>query len=1207
MGEKGNYEKEGEMDAGGPERPWDDGRRVGGDLTPPATSPRGGFRGREVEGNGPYKPAPPPKPTPSQQQLQEAAAAEGGGAGGGSGPTPPPYRMPPLPMVPQQFQQQQQQLPGVSSQLSDGHHYQGDAVEGILPGAPEASPPLHTHSSKFPIEREVIVSSAEKASDTFKAKIPLIQDYGKRLVGGVVSGGGVGGGSGVGGVVGRGGAGTSAVAPDAPVKQMAWTEAAGKSPGRKVVPNISQQQHHQHHHQQHKPPPNTHVHGGIYGQHFQSPDGSIHTRQLRDTMSPHQYNGQQMGAIPRREWSNSTMTAGDDGPSHRNPGEYAQSHQQSMRNDSGITWSTPNSQQSGTYGNAQCNLGPPKVDPAQEDAKGESTVVNSGSVRQKVDEMEVEQHLSRTDYDVEAGIMDGEKGAGRLSNQQSSSKPFPSRTYHHIKDMISSRFGGGSKVPRDAMGGGGAGVGDAEGPLDTPAQRGGGKETSRPQQGLNNSGCRSIPNLNEASSSRAMPCIPQQPSNRKSNNLADRDEGHQRPEGHYQQSPAQQFRKTDNSSGGNRADLGQSGNEQCVDQPHGAARRELMHQKGGYQWAGPSAGDDYGHSGVRRNPRREGVEVGGGGRKGGEEESIEEGVGSGSMGGGSSDYEKAARRSGRSTSTDSGRGTAGHGAVGGSRKGTPHEGGEKRDGPDPASRAAHYSQQHPEHDTEWVDVVESELQQILDPKLHSMDGGYGMTISGVANSVVSESMSMTPPLPPLSPGGSPPSSPLCAHKDRGKHYKLSSSMPYINKSSGPVEQKIHGSNSHMLAHGGVPHHMVGGQGKGGGGLGGGSSSRLYQAISHPSGISMSVTKGRQQERGAGPGRGVSSSAEGGGGMAGRGGGAWWPGSGRGSNKGSTPGFTDRGRAATRKDQQYHGGPSSSVKAMLGNAIPLASFGAPPGFDNGDMTSTTTGLDLDSMLDGLTENTSEEDMNATIDTTDAHAIRKQLEGLENMYSEVLKLLGVKKHGSRYQPSDPRINKRRMYGSLSSLPSSASSRPMRDKRRHEDRKKVKDIKGINKRFQRLESHVVTLARSVAHLSSEMRTQHLMMQEIETMRGEIAQLRAQPMRSPSVPWLTAKGPIEKDSFCNNVPALTNPERVKKLTKFFGDEPPLLRIFLKKLGYEKYASAFEHERIGLVELPYLTEERLQKMGIPMGPRLRILQEAQLSFCQENVSVYVV
>lgn len=37
----------------------------------------------------------------------------------------------------------------------------------------------------------------------------------------------------------------------------------------------------------------------------------------------------------------------------------------------------------------------------------------------------------------------------------------------------------------------------------------------------------------------------------------------------------------------------------------------------------------------------------------------------------------------------------------------------------------------------------------------------------------------------------------------------------------------------------------------------------------------------------------------------------------------------------------------------------------------------------------------------------------------------------------------------------------------------------FQSINKRFQRLESHVVTLARSVAHLSSEMRTQHLMVQ--------------------------------------------------------------------------------------------------------------------------------
>lgn len=163
--------------------------------------------------------------------------------------------------------------------------------------------------------------------------------------------------------------------------------------------------------------------------------------------------------------------------------------------------------------------------------------------------------------------------------------------------------------------------------------------------------------------------------------------------------------------------------------------------------------------------------------------------------------------------------------------------------------------------------------------------------------------------------------------------------------------------------------------------------------------------------------------------------------------------------------------------------------------------------------------------------------------------MLKLLGVKKHSGRYQPSDPRFSKRR-YGSMSSLPSSSvSSRPIRDKRRaHDDRKKVKDIRGINKRFQRLESHVVTLARSVAHLSSEMRTQHLMIQEMENIRGEISALRTQTnmlsVRSQSA---SRAVPGSKD-----LPNLANPTRVKKLTKFFGDEPPLLRLFLKKLGYE-------------------------------------------------------
>ncbi|EEB14196.1 conserved hypothetical protein [Pediculus humanus corporis] len=129
------------------------------------------------------------------------------------------------------------------------------------------------------------------------------------------------------------------------------------------------------------------------------------------------------------------------------------------------------------------------------------------------------------------------------------------------------------------------------------------------------------------------------------------------------------------------------------------------------------------------------------------------------------------------------------------------------------------------------------------------------------------------------------------------------------------------------------------------------------------------------------------------------------------------------------------------------------------------------------------------------------------------------------------------------------------------------------------------------------------------MENIRTEISSLRNQQnlnVRSQSIPRalnsLLASSPGNEKT---DPSALTNPTRVKKLTKFFGDEPPLLRLFLKKLGYEKYAGAFESEKIGMVELPYLTEERLQKMGIPMGPRLRILQEAQISFCRD--SVYVV
>ena len=129
----------------------------------------------------------------------------------------------------------------------------------------------------------------------------------------------------------------------------------------------------------------------------------------------------------------------------------------------------------------------------------------------------------------------------------------------------------------------------------------------------------------------------------------------------------------------------------------------------------------------------------------------------------------------------------------------------------------------------------------------------------------------------------------------------------------------------------------------------------------------------------------------------------------------------------------------------------------------------------------------------------------------MYSEVLKLLGLRKFGRGGAGGGPaglgfgggaggmrgaggnRINK--MYGSMSSLPSVSSigSRPLyKDKlgvkKDHHGGKRPGSggggggrggDKANNKRFQRLESHVVTLARSVAHLSSELRSQQILLQ--------------------------------------------------------------------------------------------------------------------------------
>ncbi|XP_041468245.1 uncharacterized protein LOC121418435 [Lytechinus variegatus] len=206
-----------------------------------------------------------------------------------------------------------------------------------------------------------------------------------------------------------------------------------------------------------------------------------------------------------------------------------------------------------------------------------------------------------------------------------------------------------------------------------------------------------------------------------------------------------------------------------------------------------------------------------------------------------------------------------------------------------------------------------------------------------------------------------------------------------------------------------------------------------------------------------------------------------------------------------------------------------------------------------------------------------AVRSQLLALEGMYKEILGVIG----SSKLESDSPKAG-------------SKISAPMRNVGKQKSNKlstkqRERDIKTVNKRFSRVESHVVTLARSVAHLSSELRSQNALIREIEALRIEVNQLKDVAYFNHDV------SSSSRNLHRPFVPQCANPQKIKKLTKFFGEEPPLLSIFLKDLGYEKYSSNFEKAGISMIEMPYLSEEKLENIGIPIGPRLRILQEAQI------------
>lgn len=69
------------------------------------------------------------------------------------------------------------------------------------------------------------------------------------------------------------------------------------------------------------------------------------------------------------------------------------------------------------------------------------------------------------------------------------------------------------------------------------------------------------------------------------------------------------------------------------------------------------------------------------------------------------------------------------------------------------------------------------------------------------------------------------------------------------------------------------------------------------------------------------------------------------------------------------------------------------------------------------------------------------------------------------------------------------------------------------------------------------------------------------------------------------------------RKLNSFFGEQPPRLlttKDFLQSLNYEDLYERFKNNRITLAELKHLEEQTLEQLGIPLGPRLRILAEVK-------------
>ncbi|XP_055496662.1 uncharacterized protein LOC129700311 isoform X3 [Leucoraja erinacea] len=195
-----------------------------------------------------------------------------------------------------------------------------------------------------------------------------------------------------------------------------------------------------------------------------------------------------------------------------------------------------------------------------------------------------------------------------------------------------------------------------------------------------------------------------------------------------------------------------------------------------------------------------------------------------------------------------------------------------------------------------------------------------------------------------------------------------------------------------------------------------------------------------------------------------------------------------------------------------------------------------------------------------------AIRQHLQSLETDYQNLVALLSRE---SRPLPLT-RKSKQKGQNAVKNGKLWAQLRLQRQK----------DICIVQQRFAHLEAHVLLLVRNVAHLTEEIDSQNSLLQKIHSFQLELkSTLQACNIEVGDV----SRSSIKQDS-----------SSISECSLSCGERPTMMTIFLKKLGYEQYVPHFRNAGIGFTELPHLQEERLEKLGIPLGPSLRILQEVR-------------